>query len=35
MKFTCEKKTLIDAVSNVSKAISEKAPFPALSGMKM
>ena len=35
MNFTCEKKTLIDAVSNVSKAISEKAPFPALSGMKM
>ena len=35
MKFTCEKKILIDAVSNVSKAISEKAPFPALSGMKL
>ncbi|MBQ8121182.1 MAG: DNA polymerase III subunit beta [Ruminococcus sp.] len=35
MKFTCEKKMLIDAVSNVSKAISEKAPFPALSGMKL
>jgi DNA polymerase-3 subunit beta len=35
MKFTCEKKVLIDAVSNVSKAISEKAPFPALSGMRM
>ena len=35
MKFTCEKKTLIDAVSNVSKAISEKAPFPALSGTKL
>ena len=35
MKFTCEKKVLIDAVSNVSKAISEKAPFPALAGMKL
>ena len=35
MKFTCEKKILIDAVNNVSKAISEKAPFPALSGMKL
>ena len=35
MKFTCEKKILIDAVTNVSKAISERAPFPALSGMTM
>ena len=35
MKFTCEKKVLIDAISNVSKAISEKAPFPALSGMRI
>ena len=35
MKFTCEKKVLIDAVNNVSKAISEKAPFPALAGMKL
>ena len=35
MKFTCEKKILIDAVTNVSKAITERAPFPALAGMKM
>ena len=35
MKFTCEKKMLIDAVTNVSKAITERAPFPALAGMKM
>lgn len=35
MKFTCEKKTLIEAVNNVSKAISEKAPFLALAGMKL
>ena len=35
MKFTCEKKILIDAVNNVSKAITERAPFPALAGMRL
>lgn len=35
MKFICDKKTLCEAISNVSKAVSVKSTIPALEGIKI
>ena len=33
MKIVCQKSLLVDAVSNVSRAVSSKSPIPALEGI--
>ena len=33
MKIRCEKQTLLDAVSNVGRAVSQKSAYPALEGI--
>ena len=33
MKIVCQKALLVDAVSNVSRAVSSKSPIPALEGI--
>lgn len=35
MKIVCQKTLLVDAVSNVSRAVSSKSPLPALEGILM
>ena len=33
MKFVCQKDLLVEAVSNVSRAVCAKSPIPALEGI--
>ena len=33
MKFVCQKDLLVEAVSNVSRAVCAKSPIPALDGI--
>ena len=35
IKFTCKKEDICSAISNVSKAVSQKSPIAALEGIKV